>query len=482
MSEHTPGTEGEIITCPYCRQKTPKGAFCANCGRSLTNIPTTPPAEPVDPLNPADPEIIDDGDADIDGVIAHEHAEQPADSTEPADSVESAVAQRVEAVPEQSTEQPKDEGRRRYFRSRLGKAISLGGRNEDDPVFQAIEERQRRPIEDYRRMAGIAVLAVLVALLFNNAGIAILLAVFVVPALALLYLTDLDLFEREPWSAILGSLGAGFVIGLIFGTISAWLTGVFWIDGATFYAGAAGYGARFAEAEGAAPIGWILLGGIIIPAVVVIACAVAPILMRRFPVLRNEVMDGLTLGAASGAGYAAATTIVHYWPAIVRDQNPGGDISDWTATLAGLIVVRPLLFASFAALLCASIWQYALDQRSSSLVNGLVAGLGGIVFYSLIDMLIQPAGAAAELIWQLAVLFVMWFVVRRAIRSALAQDALAFGGPGKQRIVCPNCRRLTPDGTFCAHCGAELHPNGNAQPKPAASVETSLPDKNKTSG
>lgn len=464
MSEQTSGTEGEIITCPYCQQQTPKGAFCANCGRSLTDLPSTPPPdEPIDPLNSADPEIIDEGDADIEGVKAQEEAE-------------SAVARRLDSAPEQAAEPPPSGERRRYFRSRLGKAISLGGRNEDDPVFAAIEERQRRPIEDYRRMAGIAVLAVLVALLFNNAGIAILLAVFVVPALALLYLTDLDLFEREPWSAILGSLGAGFVIGLIFGTISAWLTGVFWIEGATFYAGAAGFGARFAEAEGAAPIGWILLGGIIIPAVVVIACAVAPILMRRFPVLRNEVMDGLTLGAAAGAGYAAATTIVHYWPAIVRDQNPGGDISDWTATLSGLIVVRPLLFAAFAALLCASIWQYALDQRSSSLVNGLVFGLGGIVFYSLIDMLLQPAGAAAELIWQLAVLFVMWFVVRRAIRSALAQDALAFtDASGKQRIVCPNCRRLTPDGTYCAHCGAELHPP--TQPKPSATVETSLPDR-----
>ncbi|MEZ4497736.1 MAG: hypothetical protein R2845_13395 [Thermomicrobiales bacterium] len=47
-------------------------------------------------------------------------------------------------------------------------------------------------------------IAVLVALLFNNAGIAILLSVFLVPVLALLYLTDLDLFEREPWTAILG--------------------------------------------------------------------------------------------------------------------------------------------------------------------------------------------------------------------------------------------------------------------------------------
>ncbi len=425
-----------------------------------------------------DPEILDDGDADIEVPPT-----TTTTTTTPAPEREhAAVATRVEAVPEPAPA-PKDAGsesgggRGRYFRSRIGKALSLGGRNEEDPVYAAIEERQRRPIEDYRRMAGIAVLAVLVALLFNNAGIAILLAVFVVPALALLYLTDLDLFEREPWSAILGALGAGFVIGMIFGTISAWLTGKFWIEHATFYAGAAGFGARFAEAEGTAPFGWILLGGIIIPAIVVIACAVAPVLMRRFPVLRNEVMDGLTLGAASGAGYAAATTIVHFWSAIVRDQNPGGDISDWTATLSGLIVVRPLIFAGFVALLCAAIWQYALDQRSSSLINGVATGLGGIVFYSLIDMLIQPTGAAAELIWQLATAAVLWFVVRRAIRNALAQDALAFTRAGSGTIICPTCRRLTPDDTYCANCGAELHPT-SAPPKPSATIETSLPEKN----
>ncbi|CAN5537957.1 hypothetical protein BH09CHL1_BH09CHL1_01430 [soil metagenome] len=471
MSEQTPDVDVDVIECPFCHQQTPKGAFCANCGRSLANLPGGPTDEPIDPLNPADPEIIDDGDADIEGVKAAEA------------EARTAVAKRVESAPDQAPpppiEPPPGNEKGRYFRSRLGKALSLGGRNEEDPVFTAIEERQRRPIEDYRRMAGIALLAVLIALLFNNAGIAILLAVFVVPALALLYLTDLDLFEREPWSAILGSLGSGFVIGLVFGTISAWLTGKFWIEGATFYAGAAGYGARFAEAEGAAPIGWVLLGGIILPAVIVIGCAVAPILMRRFPVLRNEVMDGLTLGAAAGAGYAAATTIVHYWPAIVRDQNPGGDISDWTATLSGLIVVRPLLFAGFAALLCASIWQYALDQRSSSLINGVVSGLGGIVLYSLVDMLIQPAGAAAELIWQLATLFVLWFVIRRAIRNALAHDALVFARAGGNSILCPTCRRLTPDGTFCANCGAELHPAPEAKPKPSATVETSLPDRSK---
>jgi hypothetical protein len=492
-----------MVRCPYCRRFTPDGAFCAHCGRQLSSgrlaediLESEEPEPAIDPYtrDPGDadtetearyaagddfaelPPLDDDEDEPYDdtaddltgGPYSDESGEPPVE----AESIDDEPADEIIDEPEdevaRSSRLPAPQARR--LRGSLARAVSIGGQ-EGDPIQEALERRGRRSIGDYRKMLALAALAVLISLLLNNAGIAILLSVFVVPALALLYLTDLDLFEREPWSAILGSLGAGFVIGLVFGTISAWLTGQLWIEGATFYAGAAGYAARFAEAEGSPPFGWLALGGVIIPAIVVIACAIAPVLMRRWPVLRNEVMDGLTLGAAAGGGYAAATTIVHFWPAILRDQNPGGDISDWTATLTGLIVFRPLIFAAFAALLCSAIWKYALDQRSSSLVRGVVSGIGGIIIYSVIDLLIQPAGAAAEMIWQLAVLGVLWFVVRSAIRSALAQDAIAFGQAG-ERIRCPNCQQLTPDGAFCAHCGAPLHPTPG---RTRATVETSLP-------
>ena len=170
-------------------------------------------------------------------------------------------------------------------------------------------------------------------------------------------------------------------------------------------------------------------------ALALIASAAIPVFMRRWPSLRNEVMDGVTLGAAAGGGFAAATTIVHFWPAILRDQNPGGSISDWTATLTGLVIVRPLIFAGLTAVLCAAIWQYAIDQRSSPLVRSIISSVGGVIAFSVIDLLIQPAGAAAELIWQLAVLLGVSFAIRLAIRRALAQDRIAFGKNG-DRIIC----------------------------------------------
>jgi len=430
MSDDVTRTESgpEIVTCPHCGELTPKGIFCANCGRALARQPVSDdwqkrPAT----TTPADPPVLD-------SIVPYQEEEE-------------------------GRSFPALERTRRIGGS-LAKAVSIGGA-EGDPIHDALERRGRRPLADYRRLAGIVALAVLVALLLNNAGIAILLSVFLVPVLTLLYLTDLDLFEREPWPAIVGALGAGAVIGLLFGTIGAWLTGAFWIEGASFYAGAAGYGARFAESAGSPPIGWILLGGVVIPAIVVIACAIAPVFMRRWPVLRNEIMDGVTLGAATGSGYAAATAVVHYWPAIVHGQNPGGDVSDWTATIVGLIVLRPLIYGAFAAVLCASIWQYAIDQRASSLTRGVVAGVGGIIVFSIVDLLIQPAGAAAELVWQLVVVLALWFVTRSAIRGALRQDALSMTRSGR-RVTCPACQRITPDGSFCAHCGAPLHADNGA--------------------
>lgn len=492
MSEEATSNDGpDIVTCPHCGNPTPKGVYCANCGRALARQPQSgswfdrqnaqgPTTAGV--ADPGDEESTDDDvnligpslDEDDDLDPLDEPDIEPSDPSDGAASsyedddfdpyesglevIDGEVLDDIDVEPE-SRLTPALERTRRFTGS-IAKAVSIGGA-EGDPIHEALERRGRRPISDYRRIAAVASLAVLVALLLNNAGIAILLSVFIVPVLLLLFLTDLDLFEREPWPAILGALGAGAVIGLIFGTISAWLTGAFWIEGATFYAGAAGYGARFAEAEGTPSIGWIALGGIIIPAIVVIACAIAPVFMRRWPVLRNEVMDGVTLGAAAGSGYAAATAVVHYWPAIVQGQNPGGDVSDWSATLVGLIILRPLIYGAFAAVLCASIWQYAIDQRAASLTRGVVFGVGGIILFSIVDLLIQPAGAAAEFFWHLVVIVALWFVTRSTIRDALRQDALAVTSTGRT-VQCLQCGRLTPDGLYCAHCGAVLNPEGSA--------------------
>jgi hypothetical protein len=319
----------------------------------------------------------------------------------------------------------------------------------------------------YSWIVGGAVLLILLSLLAGRAGLAIVIAVFVVPLLALRFLTELDLFEREPWLGIAGSLGAGVLSGLFVGAINQFFVHEFWIDDAPLKIGAAGYGGQFADAEGGPPALVLLVSGLVMPVVAIGLQMLVPIFLRRYPAYRNEVMDGVTLGAAAGFGYAAATAIVFFWPLITDGTNPNIPLEDWTATLLGVAVVRPLLFGTCAGLVGAGMWHYAMMQRSSELTLPVALGIGGVMLFSVGDLLVQTAGTRWELLWGALVLVVLLFVsFRLVLRKALRFDLHALGGSG-QRVVCPHCGRVTPSGTFCANCGRPLTALPAPPPEPA---------------
>jgi hypothetical protein len=199
----------------------------------------------------------------------------------------------------------------------------------------------------------------------------------------------------------------------------------------------------------------LFLCGLLLPALAEVVKLAAPVFLRQWPEFRNEVMDGITLGAASGGAFAAGTAIVHFWPVITRGDSVGINLSEWTGMLLGLAVVRPLIQMATSALIGAALWQYSLRQSTDGLIMPIAAGAGGAIFYGLSDIIVQPVGTTFELFWSCLVAVVLLYFLRIVIRRALAQDATALGAPG-QRIVCPNCNRVTPVGAFCAICGAPL--------------------------
>ncbi|MGH2534904.1 MAG: zinc ribbon domain-containing protein [Thermomicrobiales bacterium] len=359
------------------------------------------------------------------------------------------------------------------FCSRCGKPLRSGGATfakaaaDDDaapasgasPRSAAARSLSKLGMPDrpsYSWIVDAAILLILLSLLAGREGLAILVGVFVVPLLALRFLTELDLFEREPWLGIIGALGAGCLSGIVVGVVNQFFVNEFWIENAPLKIGAAGYGGRFAEAEGSPPALVILVTGLVMPVVAIGLQLVVPVFMRKYPVYRNEVMDGVTLAAAAGFGYAAATAIVYYWPVITDGNNPRIPLEDWTATLIGLTVVRPLLFGAFAALVGAGMWYYAMVLRPSELTLPVALGVGGIMLFSVGDLLVQPAGARWELLWGTVLLFALLFIsFRLVLRKALRFDLQALGGTG-QRLVCPHCGRVTPAGAFCANCGRPL--------------------------
>ena len=295
---------------------------------------------------------------------------------------------------------------------------------------------------------------VLVLLLADLAGLAIAVAVAVLPTLTVAYLTHQDVYEREPWPLLVAVGAAGFVAGVLVSLLNSALVQELWLGETVFNIGNAGFAGPERIGEGTVPLNLLVLVGLLTPLLAVGAQLVGPLALRRWPAYRNEVMDGVTLGAAAGGGFATASAVVYYWPFITGGDSRG-DAGDWTATLIGLVLVRPLILAATAAMVGAGVWRYAMTLRSRDLLVPLLAGLGGAVVYPVGVLAVIPAGTTVELVWGIVALAGVGVLFRRVVAAAQVYDQrVAMGGGG--RVVCPACRRVTPSGEFCAHCGRPL--------------------------
>lgn len=323
----------------------------------------------------------------------------------------------------------------------------------------------RAKIDSPARIAYAGVAVSVVALLFNSPGLAIILASLIVPAIALLEIPRRDVYENEPrWSSP-AMLGYGAIVGIVFGAAAAATAASLWIEGAALHVGAAGFGGQAADIAGTPGFGVLLINGIALAAGSVAVASFGPYALRRYPVFRNEVMDGVTLGIAAGFGLATGTTIVQVWPMLSGSGANGASVSDWTAMLFGLLVTRPIILGLVTSFVCAGLWHVALTQRTPDLVLPVGAGLGGAIVFAFGDLLVQPSGARIELVWHLVVVIGLGVAARFIFRRAIAQDRRSVTGATGIRTVCRSCGSITPASAYCAVCGAPLTPE---LPKPPA--------------
>lgn len=427
--------------------------MCSNCGQPLAaDLEASEASGTADPTLGVESETTIDAPADeppLDSPIVAE-AEAPTDAEQPQEDPMSA----------QGTPASEEHPAREEPTATTAGPSSFA--RPDVPTFGEAADRVRRFFsfsgnrpEVYLRIAATGLILVLLSMLADSAGLAILVGLFIIPVLILRYLSAIDLFEREPWWGIGGAAGAGLLGGLVIGGLGHYLVDQLWIDNAPLRVGAAGFAGTPADKAGAAPFSVLFLCGLILPALAEVVKLAVPVYMRQWPVFRNEVMDGITLGAAGGGAFAAGTAIVHFWPVIVRGDSVDVGLSEWTGMILGLAVVRPLIQMAITALLGAAIWQYSLSQSTQGLTLPIAAGAGGAIFYGLSDIIVQPIGTTFELFWSCLVAVVLLYFLRVVIRQALSHDAMALGASG-QRVVCPNCHRVTPVGAFCAICGAPL--------------------------
>ncbi len=302
-----------------------------------------------------------------------------------------------------------------------------------------------------------ALVVVFLLLLGDRAGLATLVALLIAPGLLIHYLFRLDLYEREPLAMLAGIVAAGGLLGLLGGWLSSVIFERFWFTDTGLNLGAIGFPGIAANGRDGLPFVVLLLNGLLMPVLTGAAIVGGAILLRRWPVFRNEIMDGMTLGGLAAAGFATVSTFVYYWPSVF-DDLPDRPVSQWTALLAGTVVIRPVVLILAGSLLGIAAWQY-LASRDVRAV--LIAGIGGVVGWMALplgSLVLARSGAVAEFIWYVVILVVVGALFREALASGQARDATVLAGAdGQRRVVCPTCHRVTPDGSFCSFCRSPLH-------------------------
>jgi RsiW-degrading membrane proteinase PrsW (M82 family) len=300
-------------------------------------------------------------------------------------------------------------------------------------LFPHLPHRRGGPFR-WAMVAGIVFVLLLVALSLYAPATGV--ATAMLPALYLLYLYEVEVYQHEPWILIGATMVAGAILGFALTTVVGGAASDLRLTGDTRST--------------------LLLEGIGIPVVAQTLMLAGPATLYFGRGGYREPLDGLTFGAASALGFSLASELTALWPLISGPLVGTGDPVDWALRLLRLGILVSLVNASTTALITASVWLRRYDRRRSdrawevSVPATLLVGYGVQLLLGLLTIaLTQLVGLV--LAWTLAAIALMLYV-RQVIHQALLAE-----GPAHEIGLdsqCPECHRIVPTMQFCPHCGA----------------------------
>jgi RsiW-degrading membrane proteinase PrsW (M82 family)/RNA polymerase subunit RPABC4/transcription elongation factor Spt4 len=297
-------------------------------------------------------------------------------------------------------------------------------------------------------IAGGAVVLVLAALhLFAPATAA---AVFVLPALYLIYLYEVEVYGSEPWLVI----GATMVVGAILGFTSAYLFG-------------GSLATRLITGDRGTAF---FLEAIVIPVVGQLLMLAGPLFLFAFRRQFREPLDGLAFGAASALGFTLTSSLTFLWPLLTEPAVGSGSTVGWAVRLTQAGLLMMLINACTTAVVSASIWLERVDRRRagrpwhSSLAAALVVAFGTQLLLGVNAFLQQDLALdiAVLLIVTIALLLYLRVVIHDALLVEGAEHEI---GPDS---MCPECHRIVPTMAFCPACGAARSAAPKGKPRVAS--------------
>ncbi|HEY7827679.1 MAG TPA: hypothetical protein VIB99_05565 [Candidatus Limnocylindrales bacterium] len=342
---------------------------------------------------------------------------------------------------------------------RCGAALGRGGHRHEYAAHPAEPARAIRLFstlfphlpqaryDSFRHAFGLGVAIVAVLVIAGFFPIALVVSALLVPVLFVLYFIEVDLYERAPLPVIGATLAWGVVAGAIVGGLVRLNGGAALADSTPDV---------MSSVPGA--VGLALFGGVL--------ATLGPLALIRHRAF-NDVLDGATFGAISGAAFASTVGLFRAGDLLGAGLRPGGDPLPWLARLATLGVAQPVLLATVTGSICAAFWlRYRAPVRDRNALGWLGRPLAAI----LAGAALITAGALGRVVLDVAgglisttiagLIGLVW--LRATIHLGLLEEANEsdVGPPSR----CLNCGRMTPGHTFCGWCGISLQ----ALPRSAA--------------
>lgn len=261
-------------------------------------------------------------------------------------------------------------------------------------------------------------------------------ATSLLPALYLLYLYEVEVYEDEPWLLIAATMVTGAVLGYAFTMVSGGSVSRLNLTG---------------DRENA-----FVLAGVAIPIVAQALMLAGPLFLFLIRPRYREPLDGLTFGAASALGFTLMSSLVAFWPLIQGPLVATGTPVDWSLRLLSAGILVSLVNASTTGLVTAATWLHRYDRRrtglpwTTSILATSIISMGAQVIIGILGFLISDlvASTAVLLLATLALLLYLRLVIHQALLVEGAEHGIGPDAP------CPECHRMVPAMAFCPACGA----------------------------
>lgn len=330
-----------------------------------------------------------------------------------------------------------------------------------NPVTALLPLSNTSGVQAYEWALAAGLVVPLVAVVAGWVPFALVAAALAVPAVFTLYLYDVNEWDDQPVPVVLGCLAVAGALG----ALAIWLIDATLLE-ATDKVGLERLSSDSFDTRVVAVI------GIVAPLVAVVLALAVPIVLASRPRF-DDMIDGLTFGAVSGAAYAAGETLMTHRGIIdglVDGAASGrGDLVLWLSIVANAAVVKPLVYGTALAIAAASFSGVGpgYEGFGRRFAKGLgVAGTAMVAYgvgVAVTGEIGGAAGAALGLAWGVVIAGGLIVILRTQLHLGVLEAALeaARGRPNRHEVRgeahCGECDMfLAPLALFCSACGTSV--------------------------